>query len=79
MSGFEYEIKMGRSSLVDIAQILFETYFFDTVITIEIMANVFEFWIIIFFHLTRSESVEYGYTSSNFAPILTCDLCITNL
>jgi len=39
LSSFEYEIKMGRSSLVDIAQILFETYFFDGVIRIANMAN----------------------------------------
>lgn len=43
LSSFEYEIKMGRSSLVDIAQIVFEKFFFDTVIRIANMANMLEF------------------------------------
>jgi hypothetical protein len=44
------------------------------------MDDVFEFWILVFFfHLTRSEPIEYGYTSSNFAQILTCDLCVIHL
>ena len=36
-------------------------------------------WKIFFFNLTHSEAVEYRYTSSNFAPIVICDLCIINL